>query len=131
MGTFVLATACLLLFFVQQGNSHYNLEGLKFSRRFWQYHFLFRYVCPEDGLPTPKSQCPAGHYCLEGTETFDSDTNSTMFGPIKCLPGTYCVSGITKATVQLGDITAPQPCSAGFYCEEGTDNVLGTGLVSH
>ena len=86
------------------------------------------YVCSKDGLVSPNIRCPAGFYCVNGTQTSDPFRNDTSLRPYPCAPGTYCLSGVGNDTVKLGDFLHAQPCSAGFFCEAASTTAKGSGL---
>ena len=66
-------------------------------------------VCSVPGRQTPANLCPAGYFCLDGTETEDVNSESE-FRPRACPEATYCQGGIkTNVTNEL-DFNAPQPC---------------------
>ena len=76
---------------------------------------------------SPNLRCPAGFYCLNGTQTSDPFRNDTTLRPYPCSPGTYCASGTGYNTVKEGDFLYAQPCSAGFYCEAASVSATGSG----
>ena len=84
-------------------------------------------VCSRKGLVSPNLRCPAGFYCLNGTQTSDPFRNDTTLRPYPCSPGTYCSSGTGYNTVKEGDFLYAQPCSAGFYCEAASLSATGSG----
>ena len=62
------------------------------------------YACEDTGLPLPVTQCSAGFYCLQGSNT--SIPNAQTFGDI-CPQGHYCILG-------TGDYRLT-PCDNGTY----------------
>ena len=72
-------------------------------------------VCAQKGSASPSSVCPAGSYCLEGT-----DSEIIGEGPLLCPPATFCLMGVESNEVRDNDASSPQTCIQGTYCEEGT-----------
>jgi len=77
------------------------------------------YVCATMARPSPFAVCPAGAYCLEGRRILTPDL---PYGPVLCGAGTYCLMGTAFAVVKDGDVSHPQTCILGTYCEKGSDN---------
>ena len=97
--------------------------------------------CSSSGLSAPSSVCPAGYYCPVGS----ANSTSKIICPIgsycpqgsvsasPCPPGTYNPSTGKRAVQECLDcspgsycgnynLTAPTgPCSAGFFCYEGSN----------
>lgn len=70
---------------------------------------LNRFYCPDTGLAT-MTQCPAGSYCEEGSQS-----------PTPCPEGT-----LNSRTMQPS-IKSCRPCPPGYYClNEGNQVVSGT-----
>ena len=85
-------------------------------------------VCSKEGLTSPNIRCPAGFYCLNGTQTSDPFRNDTSMRPYPCSPGSYCLSGTGSNEMVENDFFFAQPCPAGFYCEAASTSARGTGL---
>jgi len=83
-------------------------------------------VCNVPGLKVPAGLCPAGYFCLEGTETTDWNAES-LFKPIPCQEATYCLGGVTNNITNENDVLSPQPCPPGYYCKEASTTPFGTG----
>jgi hypothetical protein len=85
------------------------------------------FVCSMNRLAQPNSLCPAGHYCLIGTKTLNTTDEAEFLRPYKCWPHSYCLAGVTGPYQNKSDVTSPQPCPAGRYCQYGADSTNGTG----
>lgn len=77
------------------------------------------YVCATLARPSPFAVCPAGSYCLEGRRVLIPDQ---PYGPVLCKAGTYCLMGTAFDKVKDGDVSHPQTCIMGTYCEKGSDS---------
>jgi len=86
------------------------------------------WVCSREGLATPNTQCPAGFYCVNGTQTADPFRNDTTLRPYACRPGTYCLAGTGSDRVRTNVPGYAQNCTAGFFCEAASPSPLGSGL---
>jgi len=79
-----------------------------------------------------------GMVVMDGLEVFeDIPFNRTESSkPIPCPARTFCLGGAASGSFRVatdgtfpdeGDTVYPQPCTEGFYCEEGTDTPQGRG----
>ena len=86
------------------------------------------FVCSKKGLTSPNIRCPAGFYCLGGTQTSDPFRNDTSMRPYPCSPGSYCLSGTGSNEIIENNFHFAQPCPTGFYCEAASISARGAGL---
>jgi hypothetical protein len=86
------------------------------------------FVCSKLGLRNPNLRCLAGYFCPNGTETVDPFRNDTTLRPYPCSPGTYCLTGAGYKEVLNGNFLYAQSCTAGFFCEAGSNSPRGSGL---
>ena len=86
------------------------------------------FVCDSERLVLPETLCPAGHYCRKGTATADPSSRVYAFNrPLVCGEGVYCGPGVVSPVTIIGNLSTPQPCSDGFNCRRGSDNIRGSG----
>ncbi|GLD93027.1 hypothetical protein PINS_up001619 [Pythium insidiosum] len=91
------------------------------------------FVCISTGLSAPAILCPPGYICDAGTRTLDP-SDVIPFRPRPCPKGTFCLGGVAhnrttewRANQPEGRV-APQLCTEGTYCGEGTRTESGTGV---
>ncbi len=91
------------------------------------------FVCVSSGLSAPVLLCPPGYWCSEGTRTLDPYDNTTIFRPLPCPAGTFCLGGaahnftIDWLTDSDGGHQAPQTCLEGTFCGPASMSPQGTG----
>eukprot|EP00742_Colponemidia_sp_Colp-10_P003709 GILJ01003948.1.p1 GENE.GILJ01003948.1~~GILJ01003948.1.p1 ORF type:complete len:3028 (-),score=382.13 GILJ01003948.1:230-9313(-) len=77
------------------------------------------FVCDQPQLPAASGLCPAGHYCLNGTTTYDP-ASPLSTRPMPCPNFTYCLQGVQVAVYDPNNPSSPQPCAPGSRCPMGS-----------
>ncbi|CAM9097538.1 unnamed protein product, partial [Hapterophycus canaliculatus] len=90
------------------------------------------FVCVAQGLSAPVLLCPSGYFCKEGTLTLNP-ADPVEQRPLPCPRGTFCLGGVahnlTIDWIALAPegASAPQTCTEGTFCEEGSVSPSGSG----
>ena len=87
------------------------------------------YSCSAQGLSSPDSECPEGHFCMAGAHGNDPFRSGLLRRlPLPCSPGSYCRHGMrTGVVLQHANSSAPAPCGLGVACAEGSATAGGLG----
>lgn len=90
------------------------------------------FVCVARGLSAPVLLCPSGYFCKEGTLTLNP-ADPVEQRPLPCPSGTFCLGGVAHnmsidwIALAPEGASAPQTCTEGTYCEEGSISPSGSG----
>jgi len=88
-------------------------------------------VCDITGLAVSDRLCPPGHYCSEGTRTFNFTDFTEPLRPLPCPFGYYCGAGVATKVPIMNNFSTPQPCFAGYLCGPGSSTPQGSGPCPH